>query len=114
MMPARKTTVTASRPIAVRTFAAALRNSAASFISTDERAEMCGVAVSSRIMPPPRVLETAGANGKASGSSAGDGQVVDAQCRRVGAGAEFEVVGGGEVLEHGVEVAGDGHLADRE
>src|SRR5579884_1740410 len=45
---------------------------------------------------------------------AGDGQLVDAQGRRIGAGAEFEVACGNEAGEHVFEVAGDGHFADRE
>src|SRR6266851_2006472 len=48
-----------------------------------------------------------------SGSRPGDGEVIDAQGRRIGAGAEFEVASGDHAPEHVVEVAGDGHLADR-
>src|SRR5438132_737716 len=47
-------------------------------------------------------------------SGAGDGEVVDPQGRGVGAGLEFEIVGGLEAGEDVLQVAGDRHLADRE
>src|SRR6266436_2599179 len=47
-------------------------------------------------------------------SGTGDGEVVDAQGRGIGAGLEFEVVRGAEAGEDVLEIAGHRHLADRE
>src|ERR1700720_876546 len=47
-------------------------------------------------------------------SGAGNGEVVDPQGRGIGAGLEFEVVGGLEAGEDVLQVAGHRHLADRE
>src|ERR1700730_1695288 len=46
-------------------------------------------------------------------SSAGDGEVVDAQGRGIGAGFEFEIVGGDEAGENFLQIGGYRHLADR-
>src|SRR5690348_11567618 len=45
------------------------------------------------------------------GSVAGNGQALDAQGRRVGAVAEFQIVRRREALEYVEQAAGDGHLA---
>src|SRR5579864_3782977 len=45
-------------------------------------------------------------------SRSGDGQTIDAQGWRVDTGLEFEIVGGGEMAIHVLEIAGDGDLAD--
>src|SRR5438067_13800802 len=55
-----------------------------------------------RELPPRRPL------------SAGDGEVVDPEGRGIGAGLEFEIVGGDEAGEDVLEIAGHRHLADRE
>src|SRR5690348_10221851 len=47
-------------------------------------------------------------------SGTGDCEVVDPQGRGVGAGLEFEIVGGNEPGEDVLEIAGYRHLADRE
>src|SRR5215470_6076931 len=47
-------------------------------------------------------------------SGAGDGEVVDPEGRGVGAGLEFEIVGGLETGEDVLQIAGHRHLADRE
>src|SRR5204862_7083678 len=41
------------------------------------------------------------------------GHRLDEAGRRVGAAAELEIVGGRQIAEHLVEIAGDGDLADR-
>src|SRR6185503_11056670 len=48
-----------------------------------------------------------------SSSLAGNGQPLDAQCRRVDAVAEFEIVGRRDRPEDVGERAGNGHFADR-
>src|SRR5215831_6796610 len=46
-------------------------------------------------------------------SLAGNGQAFHAQCRRIGAVAEFKVVGRRQRTEHLKQMSGDGDLADR-
>src|ERR1700730_3786947 len=47
-------------------------------------------------------------------SGAGDGEVVDPEGRGVGAGLEFEIIGGNEAGEDVLGIGGPGHLPDRE
>src|SRR5689334_20316761 len=77
---------------------------------------ICPRKVRSASAPPSRTAAATRSRSAApsiSGLSAGNGEAFDAQGRRVGAEAEFKIVGGGQLAEYVDQIAGDRDLAHR-